>query len=100
MPEALAEKGQDLDAATIGQVLFFSEHALYSEAGINNPHTSLYSEAAQKKADALDRVKAPDLLKLEEESKADQRQKNNPFEGRKVTGIWYGVSEAATERTW
>ena len=90
--EALAEKGQDLDAATIGQVLFFSEHALYSEAGVNNPHTSLYSEAAQKKADALDRVKAPDLLKLEEESKADQRQKNNPFEGRKVTGIWYGVS--------
>lgn len=90
--EALAEKGQDLDAATIGQVLFFSEHALYSEAGVNNPHTSLYSEAAQKKADALDRVKAPDLLKLEEESKADQRQKTNPFEGRKVTGIWYGVS--------
>ena len=90
--ETLAEKGQDLDAATIGQVLFFSEHALYSAAGVNNPHTSLYSEAAQKKADALDRVKAPDLLKLEEESKADQRQKNNPFEGRKVTGIWYGVS--------
>ena len=89
---ALAEQGIDITPAGIGQVLFFAEHSLYSKAGIENPHTSLYSEAAQKLSDKLDKVKMEDMLKLEEESKKDQRQQKNPFEGRTVFGLWHAES--------
>lgn len=89
---ALAEQGIDITPSGIGQVLFFAEHSLYSKAGIENPHTSLYSEAAQKQADQLDKIKMEDMLRLEDESKKDQRQQKNPFKGRTVFGLWHAES--------
>ena len=99
----LSEQGVELSPAQIGQVLFFNEHELYSEAGMQNPNTSLYSESGKKYRNQLESVSDQEVREFIEENNKEIRDKlaaskKNPFEGRKVVGLFHAESKSGLYR--
>ena len=99
----LSEQGIELSPAQIGQVLFFNEHELYSEAGMQNPNTSLYSESGKKYRNDLESVSDQEAREFVEENNKEIRDKlaaskKNPFEGRRVVGLFHAQSKSGLYR--